>query len=332
MITVGKNETYNRENLVRPFLVHQILGPKPPPPLPPPAQKKPCLAPSHCGIPPAFVSCLLPLLPPPPPHTRRHDVSVWDSSYSARADRRSWRSVTSFLKRLFTGSRPAATRAPTMRAAVAHYVVGGTTCQGYVMYDAARCTATSPCPAVVIIPDLNGLTQDERDEAYRVASMGYVAFVADTHGLGTPVGTQQVWPDQCCPHEGVPSPLQTRRSREVGASRFSRSHRQYKRSRMAQRSSPPPLLPATLGVGSVNFHTLDFGGAFFTWSYCVLCVLSDTWFLRCVVIICYVKEADLGMMAFVAYFALRFSEQRTMSFRTCHAQCNAQATPLSKQH
>ena len=39
---VGKNEIYNRENLVRPFLVHQVLGPKPPPPLPPPAQKKPC--------------------------------------------------------------------------------------------------------------------------------------------------------------------------------------------------------------------------------------------------------------------------------------------------
>ena len=44
---VGKNEIYNRENLVRPFLVHQVLGPKSPPP---PAQKKPC--------PP----------PPPPPH------------------------------------------------------------------------------------------------------------------------------------------------------------------------------------------------------------------------------------------------------------------------
>ena len=30
----GKNEIYNRENLVRPFLVHQVLGPKPPPPPP----------------------------------------------------------------------------------------------------------------------------------------------------------------------------------------------------------------------------------------------------------------------------------------------------------
>ena len=47
MTIVGKNEIYNRENLVRPFLVHQVLGPKPPPPLPPPAQKKPCLDPSQ---------------------------------------------------------------------------------------------------------------------------------------------------------------------------------------------------------------------------------------------------------------------------------------------
>ena len=37
---VGKNEIYNRENLVRPFLVHQVLGPKPPPPLPRPCSKE----------------------------------------------------------------------------------------------------------------------------------------------------------------------------------------------------------------------------------------------------------------------------------------------------
>ena len=49
---VGKNEIYNRENLVRPFLVHQVLGPKPPPPLPPPCSKR------------------SPDPPPPPPPTR----------------------------------------------------------------------------------------------------------------------------------------------------------------------------------------------------------------------------------------------------------------------
>ena len=36
-----------------------------------------------------------------------------------------------------------------------------------------------------------------------------------------------------------------------------------------------------------------------------------------------VKEADLGMMAVVAYVASCFSEQYTMSFRMYHAQCYA---------
>ena len=40
MTIAGKNDIYNRENLVRPFLVHQVLGPKPPPPLPPPLLKR----------------------------------------------------------------------------------------------------------------------------------------------------------------------------------------------------------------------------------------------------------------------------------------------------
>ena len=32
---VGKNEIKNRANLVGPFLVHKLLGSRPPPPLPP---------------------------------------------------------------------------------------------------------------------------------------------------------------------------------------------------------------------------------------------------------------------------------------------------------
>ena len=59
---------------------------------------------------------------------------------------------------------------------------------------------------------------------------------------------------------------------------------------------------AALGVGSVNFRTVDFGGAFFNWPYCVLCVLSDTWLLRCVMFILCAKEAVWGMIAFVASF------------------------------
>ena len=33
-------------------------------------------------------------------------------------------------------------------------------------------------------------------------------------------------------------------------------------------TSPTPLAPAIVGVASVNFRTVDFGGAFFNWSYC----------------------------------------------------------------
>ena len=77
---------------------------------------------------------------------------------------------------------------------------------------------------------------------------------------------------------------------------------------------PPPPRPsnthvqATLGVRSVNFRTVDFGGALFSWSYCVLCVLSDAWALRYMMFIFRVKEAAWGMMAFVAYVAPRFPE------------------------
>ena len=58
---------------------------------------------------------------------------------------------------------------------------------------------------------------------------------------------------------------------------------------------------AALGVGSVNFRTVDFGGAFSIGpTVCYVCCLSMM-FIFCV------KEADLGMMAFVAYFAPWFS-------------------------
>ena len=40
---VGKNEVYHWENLVGPFVIHKLLGPRPPPPPPPPPQH-----PGHC--------------------------------------------------------------------------------------------------------------------------------------------------------------------------------------------------------------------------------------------------------------------------------------------
>ena len=71
----------------------------------------------------------------------------------------------------------------------------------------------------------------------------------------------------------------------------------------------------TLGVGSVNFRTVDFGPAFFNWSYCVL---SDAWVLRCMMFIFCVKETDLGLLVFVAYSGPWCSGYDTMSFCMYH--------------
>ena len=59
--------------------------------------------------------------------------------------------------------------------------------------------------------------------------------------------------------------------------------------------------------------------------HCVLCVL-------CVRYLGFERQRIWGTMAFVAYVAPWFSEQYTRSFCMYHAQCNASATPLSKQH
>ena len=102
---------------------------------------------------------------------------------------------------------------------------------------------------------------------------------------------------------------------------------------------PPPApcpsnayVQAAPGFGSVNFRTVAFGAALFNRSYCVLRVLSNTWALSCRMFMFCVKEADWGMMAFVAYFVPWFSDQYTTSFRKHQAQGTAEATPWAKQH
>ena len=70
---------------------------------------------------------------------------------------------------------------------------------------------------------------------------------------------------------------------------------------------------ATLGVGSVNFCTVDFGGAFFNSFYCVPCVLPDTLVLRSTKFIFCVKAALLAKRAFVVCFTSWFSEKYIMS-------------------
>ena len=72
---------------------------------------------------------------------------------------------------------------------------------------------------------------------------------------------------------------------------------------------------ATPGVGSLDFCTVDFGGAFFNWFYCVPCVLPDTLVLRSTKFIFCVRAALLAKRAFVACFTSWFSEKYIMSTR-----------------
>ena len=92
---------------------------------------------------------------------------------------------------------------------------------------------------------------------------------------------------------------------------------------------PPPLVPAymraqypllmalcpnnadvqaTPGVGSVNFCTVDFGGAFFKSFYRVPCVPPDALGLRCTMFMFCVKAALLAKRTVVACFASWLSE------------------------
>ena len=86
-------------------------------------------------------------------------------------------------------------------------------------------------------------------------------------------------------------------------------------------SYPPPPCPsnayvqATLGVGSVSFCTVDFGGALFNSFCCVPCLLPDALSLRSAKFIFCVKAALLAKRAFVACITSWFSEWHTMSTR-----------------
>ena len=88
---------------------------------------------------------------------------------------------------------------------------------------------------------------------------------------------------------------------------------------VAQRNgSPPPPRPPLVQATPVSkqhealvpssFARWILAVQFFNRSYCVVRVLCDTGGLRCTMFIFCVKEADGGMMAFVSYFALWFSE------------------------
>ena len=61
------------------------------------------------------------------------------------------------------------------------YKDGNTVLEGFIAWDDAR---TGKLPGVVVYPQWTGPTDFERDEAKKLAQLGYVAMVADVYGKG----------------------------------------------------------------------------------------------------------------------------------------------------
>ena len=61
------------------------------------------------------------------------------------------------------------------------YKQGDTTLEGWLVYDDAK---QGKRPGVVVFPAYYGPSDEEKEDATRLAKMGYVAFVADVYGKG----------------------------------------------------------------------------------------------------------------------------------------------------
>jgi dienelactone hydrolase len=73
----------------------------------------------------------------------------------------------------------ASTACAAVKVQTTDYQQGGTTLEGWLVYDDAKHTKR---PGVVIFPAWNGPTDEEKARAEMLAKMGYVAFVADVYG------------------------------------------------------------------------------------------------------------------------------------------------------
>jgi dienelactone hydrolase len=109
----------------------------------------------------------------------QHAFTVFsDKHYDPWADMRSWESMHHFLRETFheiefTSNTPKEFQVQT----VPYEDVDGTRMQGYLAMPSAEWTR--PLPAVVIIPDWDGVNAYEKQRATMLADMGYVTFAAD---------------------------------------------------------------------------------------------------------------------------------------------------------
>jgi dienelactone hydrolase len=64
------------------------------------------------------------------------------------------------------------------------YEHDGVKLEGYLAYDETLISTQKQAPGVLIIPEWWGLTDYPKTRAHKIASLGYVAFVADMYGGG----------------------------------------------------------------------------------------------------------------------------------------------------
>ena len=112
-----------------------------------------------------------------------HAFTVFsDDRYNVWADVRSWNSMAKFLSEAFgiqsfEGNEPVAFDA----VAINYTDVDGTPLTGYLSLPEDM-NNSAPLPAVIILPDWDGVNTYEKLRATLLATHGYVAFAADIYG------------------------------------------------------------------------------------------------------------------------------------------------------
>ena len=111
-----------------------------------------------------------------------HAFTKWDDDrYNEWADQRSWESMASFLQELF-GEVPFDGMEPEEKNVnpIDYTDVDGAELRGYLSLPDND--SGVPSPAVVILPDWDGVNEYEQKRATLLAESGYVAFAADIFG------------------------------------------------------------------------------------------------------------------------------------------------------
>jgi dienelactone hydrolase len=84
------------------------------------------------------------------------------------------------------------------------YEHDGVKLEGYLAYDEALVSPTKLAPGVLVIPEWWGLTDYPKTRAHQLASLGYVAFVADMYGAGVTTTDPKKAGELAAPFYGSP--------------------------------------------------------------------------------------------------------------------------------